>query len=62
MTWLTKEEKERLKDRFRHRWPEAHEALLNPTTRSYYLASNLWLGFKEGYKVGREEAEGQCHP
>lgn len=42
-----------LKVLFARRWPEAHQAILNPKSNFHNGASVLWLGFKEGYMLGK---------
>ena len=56
MSQLTEIEILELQIKFGERWPEALHAMLDTKNKRYYEATYLWLGFKEGYVLGCEEA------
>ena len=54
MSAISKEEREVLKLLFKQKWPIAANAIVNPKSKYHTHAQTLWLGFTEGYILGRQ--------
>jgi len=54
MSAITKEEREILKVIFSKKWKTAANAITNPKSKFYTHACTLWLGFTEGYILGKQ--------
>lgn len=54
----TEKEMEYLQPALVEAWPDAYEAIGRRSHPQYKEAACLWLGFKRGYILAKEEAEG----